>query len=498
MILKSNELKRISVVQLNRYSKKYDIWCIGCGKRLHEMLRIYQDEPFCLKITHLIDNNETFWGQCINVGRRNLVIGGKDMLNRVNNRKILLLITSDAIVSIYQSVKRKLYENKIICYVYPNYYRNITPTLLKLLSHFINRRRLLFYAGDEPHENADAIVEYLCQEYSGKNFEPVYLGDSSKKGKNNVIKIDKLSVQKKAPIKELLRYCYYYATSGYLFYENEALKKICHKQTLIYLNHGTIPLKKVSDVLKQTEELNYAVCPSEECTDIYTEQYGIPQSKLIYMMPARVNYLFQNNASIPWKKSGEKLILWLPTFRQLADSIRKDSLTENPLELIQTDQEWMILNDLLNNTEQRLVIKKHPRDKMDILPLSNCTHINVITDSDLDANGLLLNQVLARTDALLTDYSGIAFEFMLLNRPIGYVVSDMQEYIRGFAVENPLDYMPGTKIYNLNELFMYIRDVAKSNDRYKKERDELVKKLFQDRAYENGAKKLIEYIGGKL
>lgn len=497
MTLETIILKRISVVQLNKYVKKYDIWCMGCGKRLHEMLKMYQDEPFVLKITHLMDNNEEFWGQCINIGKRNLIIGDKDMLNKVNNRKILLLITSDAVVSIYQSIKKELCENKVTCYIYPNYYRDITSTILKLLSHFIYKRRLLFYAGDEPHENADAIVEYLCREYHGKKFELVYLGNSYEKIERNVIKIYKLSVQKKSPIKELLRYCYYYATSGYLFYENEALEKICDKQILIYLNHGTIPLKKVSDVLKQTEELNYAVCPSEGCSDIYTEQYGIPQSKLIYMMPARVNYLFQDNVSIPWKQSGEKLILWLPTFRQLADSIRKDSLKENPLELIQTDQEWMILDDLLNNTEQRLVIKKHPRDKMDILPLSNCGHIDVITDNELDEKRLLLHQVLAQTDALITDYSGIAFEFMLLDRPIGYVVNDMQEYIRGFAVENPLDYMPGTKIHNLNEMLMYINDVAKFIDRYKKERNELVKKLFQDKVYENGAKELIEHIGGK-
>lgn len=498
MILKTNIPKRVSVELLNRYAKKYDIWCIGCGKRLHEMLKMYQDEPFVLKITHLMDNNKAFWGQCINSGKKDIIISGKDMLNRVNNKRILLLITSDAVVPIYQSIKKELYENKVTCYIYPNYYRNITPTLLKLLSHFIYRRRLLFYAGDEPHENANAIVEYLFQEYHGKKFQPIYLGNSYEKIKSSVIKIDKLSVQKKSPIKELLRYCYYYATSGYLFYENEALEKICDKQILIYLNHGTIPLKKVSDVLKQAEELNYAVCPSEGCVDIYMEQYGIPQSKLIYAMPARVNYLFKDNVSIPWKQSGEKLILWLPTFRQLADSIRKDSLSGNSLGLIRTAQEWVILDDLLNNTNQRLVIKKHPRDKMETFPLSNCRHIDVITDNELNENGLLLHQVLARTDALITDYSGIAFEFMLLDRPIGYVVNDMQEYIRGFAVENPLDYMPGTKIYNLNEMYIYIKDVAESIDRYKKERDELVKKLFQDRAYENGAKKLIEHIGGKL
>lgn len=490
--------KRITIERLNRYSKKYDIWCIGCGKRLYEMLEVYQDEPFILRITHFIDNNKTLWGQKISVGNKYFDIENREMLNEDNEKKRLLLITSDAVFSIYQSIKRKICANKDMCYVYPCFYRNTTPVLLKLLSGFINNRRLLFYAGTEPHENADAIVEYLYQEYHGKKFKLVYLGESSEKTKNNVVQIDKSSVRKKASIKEMLRYCYYYATSKYLFYENEALNKVCNRQVLIYLNHGTIPLKQVSDVLKQPEELSYGVCPSEGCADIYTEQYGIPKAKLLYMMPARVNYLFGDNAAVPWKQPGEKLILWLPTFRQLTGSIRRDSVEENPLELIRTDREWLMLDGLLNNTKQRLVIKKHPREKIEFSILSYCTNINIITENDLKNSGLLLHQVLAQTDALITDYSGIAFEFMLLNRPIGYVVSDMQKYIRGFAVKNPLDFMPGPKIHNLNEMFMYIKDVAESIDQYKTERAELVKKLFQEKAYKNGAKELIERIEGKI
>ncbi len=498
MILRVGLPKRITIEKLNRCGGKYDICCIGCGKRLHEMLKTYQDEPFILKITHFIDNNEKLWGQKISIGNKNFNIENKEILNEDNGKKKLLLITSDAVFSIYQSIKREICANKDLCYVYPCFYRNTTPMLLKLLSGFINNRRLLFYAGTEPHENADAIVEYLYQEYHGKKFKLVYLGDSSEKTKNNVIQIDKSSVQKKTPIKEVFRYCYYYATSKYLFYENEALNKVCDRQILIYLNHGTIPLKQVSDVLKQPEELSYGVCPSEGCADIYTEQYGIPKTKLLYMMPARVNYLFRDNVTVPWKKPEEKLILWLPTFRQLEGSIRKDSVEENPLELIRTDREWLMLDKLLNNTKQRLVIKKHPREKIEFSILSYCTNINIITENDLKNSGLLLHQVLAQTDALITDYSGIAFEFMLLNRPIGYVVSDMQEYIRGFAVENPLDYMPGTKINSLNEMLMYISDVSESVDIYKTERAELVKKLFQSRAYKNGAKELIEYIERKI
>ena len=92
---------------------------------------------------------------------------------------------------------------------------------------------------------------------------------------------------------------------------------------------------------------------------------------------------------------------------------------------------------------------------------------------------------------MITDYSGIAFEYMLLKRPICYVITDMKEYFRGFAVDHPFDYMPGVKVQTLSELLNFLESVRLGMDEYQKERNNLIKQLFGENRYKNGAKELI-------
>ena len=83
------------------------------------------------------------------------------------------------------------------------------------------------------------------------------------------------------------------------------------------------------------------------------------------------------------------------------------------------------------------------------------------------------------SDGLLSDYSSVAVDYLLLDRPLGYVLADYDMYKekRGFVFENPYDYMPGYKISNYGDVLSFIEDVIEGNDRYAKERRELNKKI---------------------
>ena len=63
--------------------------------------------------------------------------------------------------------------------------------------------------------------------------------------------------------------------------------------------------------------------------------------------------------------------------------------------------------------------------------------------------------MLGSSDALITDYSSVYFDYLLLDKPIGFTVDDMELYIkdRGFIFNNPEEYMPG-KRYIMNMNFM--------------------------------------------
>jgi CDP-ribitol ribitolphosphotransferase len=80
-----------------------------------------------------------------------------------------------------------------------------------------------------------------------------------------------------------------------------------------------------------------------------------------------------------------------------------------------------------------LAVKAHPNVARDDLPSQG---FDVVIDPDED-----MNELLAATDVLVTDYSSAVFEFALLRRPIVYLVGDIDAYARdpGLAVDFETD-----------------------------------------------------------
>lgn len=87
--------------------------------------------------------------------------------------------------------------------------------------------------------------------------------------------------------------------------------------------------------------------------------------------------------------------------------------------------------------------------------------------------------LLRNADGLITDYSSVYFDYMLLNRPIGFAVEDMEKYKnkRGFIFDNPKEYMPGPEIRNLSDIEEFIENIVSGNDLYKEARESVNDKI---------------------
>lgn len=126
-------------------------------------------------------------------------------------------------------------------------------------------------------------------------------------------------------------------------------------------------------------------------------------------------------------------------------------------------------------------------------------NILVLRNKDLETENLQLYQVIPYSDALITDYSSIATDYLLLDKPIIFTLDDYEEYAasRGaFFPENAKDYMKGYHIYNVDDLEKALRDIAVGKDIYKEERE----KIFPEyHAYKDGnsARRVLDAIGVK-
>lgn len=70
-----------------------------------------------------------------------------------------------------------------------------------------------------------------------------------------------------------------------------------------------------------------------------------------------------------------------------------------------------------------------------------------------------LNDLLLITDILITDYSSVIFDYVLLNKPIVYFTYDLNEYENGRGMYYPFqDYVFGNVAKNCSDMIKYIKE----------------------------------------
>ena len=97
------------------------------------------------------------------------------------------------------------------------------------------------------------------------------------------------------------------------------------------------------------------------------------------------------------------------------------------------------------------------------------------------------------SDALISDYSSVAIDYLLLNRPIGFTLDDYDAYTesRGWVFEDPLEYMPGEHIYNVQQFEQFVLDVKNGKDDYENQRKAILAKTHN--VTDNYCKRVLDY-----
>ena len=75
-----------------------------------------------------------------------------------------------------------------------------------------------------------------------------------------------------------------------------------------------------------------------------------------------------------------------------------------------------------------VILKIHPMQAEKNIFKKKLSHIIFVQDKDLVKWGLQLYQIVGKTDALLTDYSSISTDYILLDKPMGFVIYDIDNY----------------------------------------------------------------------
>lgn len=351
-------------------------------------------------------------------------------------------------------------------------------------------------------DNAFALFDYMKQNGYLQKYKVTWLVDKPKNFKEeyNVQYVQK-NIHNYFSLNTLkaLSTCHWYVYDHCNMMANFNKKE---GQRISYLCHGYAGFKaaKGSGIFCADEEFTTGEIPMQGCIDFNGEKakkydFGFSRLDYFYNSKPETNDLAEELVE---KDNYKKVFLWMPTFRQSVNKELSEEYFKNEtgLPLFETCDSMKSINDFLANINVKIVLKiHHLQSGLEIFE-KKFTNIQFLKDEDINKKGLQLYQFIPVFDALITDYSSISTDFFLLDKPIIYILDDIEDYkkSRGLYPENAMDYMPGDHVYNIAEFKEAIKKVVDGEDCFKVERNLLLPKFhtYQDG---NASKRILNHLG---
>ena len=252
---------------------------------------------------------------------------------------------------------------------------------------------------------------------------------------------------------------------------NRFIKPVNPRAVKVYLSHGTA-VKRTLGYYRVPDDYRYILAPSEATVALAANQHelspdrifvmGYPRNDDLALPPLDLHRFF----SVPY----DKLIVWYPTFRQKKSG--RTTGSSHALPILWDAEKAARLNGFAREKGVLVVLKPHPAQDVSFIGDLGLSNIVFIYDDFFKRNGLTAYRFLGSTDALLTDYSSVVFDYTLCDKPIGLIWEDYEEYERdpGFSIDMDHSMSCGEKIYDLEGLEKFIADVAAGEDPLREER----------------------------
>ncbi len=348
--------------------------------------------------------------------------------------------------------------------------------LISKANRFIRKDNIiLFNSFPSYSDNAKAIYEYIIsnrQDISAK-YRLIWTIDD-----DNAIP-DNIKCVKKKSFKGLflfLRAKYIISTHNYfdsIYSGNE------QKQINLWHGCGYKSIPKEERVYRGDE----TIVTSDIYRQIHSEELSIPVERVHVTGLPRNDMLFENK-NVLAKLLGEranqfkKIYIWMPTYRKAS---MRHEMTDGRIDSfgvgIITKEQFELLNNVLESQKALLIVKPHPMDSISIDKIKGFSNIICLTSEDLKRKEIDLYNLLSETDVLLSDYSSVITDYLLLDKPIVMVLADKEEYkeSRGFVFDPVENYFPGPIISDFKAFISYFNNPELEENGWKERRQSLTK-----------------------
>lgn len=363
---------------------------------------------------------------------------------------------------------------------------------VRLINRMVPKRNLiLFYSipdfADNPYYLYKRMVELgTCEEY-----ECVWIVNSLM-GKKRVESFGGTAILRQKKV-TLMKYAF---RAKFIISSHGPPLWRVPGQVGIELYHG-IPLKRL---LKQFgNAIDNFVVSSEFVAVLFSSNIQAPLDKFIPLGQPRCDALYtprENSLealseilNYPVEKY-DRIAIYLPTFRDYSETATREIMS-----LLISNMKF---ERFLKNQNVLFIVKPHIRDEA-FLEKYKSDNIMILKNSELVDRYLTIYDILPSVDILITDYSSVYFDYLLLNRPIVFYAPDLEKYreTRGFLLEPYERWTPGDKARNVDELIRALEEAIENPKKWEKERLWLRDVMFK---YQDNkaSERIIKYFWGAV
>jgi CDP-glycerol glycerophosphotransferase len=259
-----------------------------------------------------------------------------------------------------------------------------------------------------------------------------------------------------------LRGIWTYLRARSVFYTHGALFNYAPPKRKLVVNlwHG-MPIKKIwrgvpgSHLPKST----FLISTSDFFSDVLMKASGFGPERMLATGLPRNDFLTNTRPKSVeivdrWRGRADRLIFFLPTYRNSARGLKTQDGTETNTLLGLSEADAQRLHAWLKANRCKLIVKPHPMSINAGKTFADDEHWAMIDEQALFKEGLGLYELLAQADLLVTDVSSVYVDFLVTERPQILYFPDMDRYeqTRGLLLHPLKDYAPGPIAKTYTEL----------------------------------------------
>ncbi|UYT09782.1 CDP-glycerol glycerophosphotransferase family protein [Lactococcus garvieae] len=253
-------------------------------------------------------------------------------------------------------------------------------------------------------------------------------------------------------------------------YNNFVISKFLHRKEVKVLEiwHATAALKNFGNCVQRDYEIknyDYAIANSDFYKGVYAQAFNLPEENVLVTGIPNNDKIFDDHFVQDTKVrllekypvlANKKVITYAPTFRGRISTYFKEA----KIDLARVHQAL--------GEDYVIIYKVHPL--ISGSAYENNPHVLFIEEEPISS-------IFCVTDVLITDYSAIAVDWMVFDKPIIAYVPDFKSYSKkpGLTIDY-LQEFPGAVTFNEGELIQALQ--ATESTSYQKERALFFKKTY--------------------